>query len=184
VKTAQEQLARYKSVHLNAKNIKTHFIGVPLIIWSLFVLLHLIPFELFSFGSAESLIRFNVASCFAVVVLGYYSFLHLRLALGLALFIMPILYTSAIVALAPNALWVALLVFVIGWVIQLIGHHYEQAKPAFVDDVNQLLIGPFFLMAELYFMLGLEAELNKTITAIAITKRQQLEAKKQAHIQD
>ena len=31
-----------------------------------------------------------------------------------------------------------------------IGHGYEKAKPAFMDDLNQLLIGPFFLMAELF----------------------------------
>ncbi len=26
--------------------------------------------------------------------------------------------------------------FVIGWAIQFVGHHYEGRKPAFVDDVT------------------------------------------------
>ena len=41
MKSAQEQLSTYKSVHLNRKNIATHFIGVPAIIWSLTLLLSL-----------------------------------------------------------------------------------------------------------------------------------------------
>jgi uncharacterized membrane protein YGL010W len=47
-----------------------------------------------------------------------------------------------------------------------------------VDDLNQLLIGPFFLMAEVYFMLGLEKSLNEEITPIAIEKRRAIEAQK------
>ena len=39
MKSAVEQLAAYKSVHLNPKNIRTHFFGVPMIIWSAFLML-------------------------------------------------------------------------------------------------------------------------------------------------
>ncbi|MGB0494722.1 MAG: Mpo1-like protein, partial [Kangiellaceae bacterium] len=42
MKTIVEQLSTYKSVHLNKKNIKTHFVGVPLIVWAIFVLFSLI----------------------------------------------------------------------------------------------------------------------------------------------
>jgi uncharacterized membrane protein YGL010W len=78
-----------------------------------------------------------------------------------------------------SALYIAIGLFVIGWIIQFIGHHYERAKPAFVDDLNQLLIGPLFLMAEVYFMLGIEAELEAKVTALAIKKRKILETQKQ-----
>ena len=80
-------------------------------------------------------------------------------------------------ASSRNAFWLAISVFIVGWVFQLIGHQYEKAKPAFIDDLNQLLIGPFFLMAEVYFILGLEKDLDAQITPIAIEKRRALEAR-------
>ncbi|GGI69341.1 DUF962 domain-containing protein [Shewanella gelidii] len=170
MKSAVEQLATYKSVHLNPKNIQTHFVGVPLIIWSLFLALSLVDFDL---GVGVSI---SLAVVFAAVVLVYYFILHVKLAFGLTLFILPVLLTSAWVAQSEYAIWIAVSVFIIAWAIQFVGHHYEKAKPAFADDINQLLIGPFFLMAELYFMFGLEQQLAQTIKPLAIEKRRALEA--------
>ncbi|SQH75609.1 conserved membrane protein of unknown function [Shewanella benthica] len=96
MKSAEEQLSTYKSVHLNPKNISTHFVGVPLIIWSIFLLLHLIPVNFFAWD--DPAISINVASAFAIGVLIYYFKLHARLAIGLSLFIVPVLYTSHLVA--------------------------------------------------------------------------------------
>ena len=170
MKSAVEQLSTYKSVHLNPQNIKTHFIGVPMIIWSAFLMLGTIRFDWQDY-------QISVAIILTVLVLGYYMALHMRLALGLVLFILPVLYTSEQVVHTSHPFIIAISIFVIGWVMQFIGHHYEKAKPAFMDDLNQLLIGPFFLMAELYFMMGLEKDLAAQITPIAREKRRALEAK-------
>ncbi|MES9868067.1 MAG: Mpo1-like protein, partial [Candidatus Thiodiazotropha sp. LLP2] len=104
--------------------------------------------------------------------------LHARLALGMLVFILPVLYTSEVMVASPHALWIAISVFVIGWIFQLIGHKYEKAKPAFIDDLNQLLIGPLFLMAEVYFALGWEKSLAQEIEPIAHRKRMALETAK------
>ncbi|MGX9462749.1 Mpo1 family 2-hydroxy fatty acid dioxygenase [Shewanella sp. A14] len=173
MKSAVEQLSTYKSVHLNPKNIKTHFVGVPMIIWSAFLMLGTLRFAWQDY-------QVSVAMILTVVVLGYYMALHMRLALGLFLFILPVLYTTELVVHTSHPFIVAISIFVIGWVIQFIGHKYEKAKPAFIDDLNQLLIGPFFLMAELYFMLGLEKDLESEITPIARDKRRALETKRRA----
>jgi uncharacterized membrane protein YGL010W len=82
-----------------------------------------------------------------------------------------------------NSAFIALGVFTVGWIFQFIGHEYEKAKPAFVDDINQLLIGPFFLMAELFFMLGKEKSLEDEITPLALEKRKLFEAKKRESLQ-
>ena len=42
----------------------------------------------------------------------------------------------------------------VGWIIQFVGHKFEGMKPAFFDDVKQLLIGPLFVAAEAYFLFG------------------------------
>lgn len=175
MKTAEEQLSTYKSVHLNKKNIATHFVGVPAIIWSLTLLLSLYSWSLKVGGQALTLTPAVVV--FSGVLI-YYFVLHWRLALGLLTFIVPVVYTAGLVAIHPQALYIAIAVFVVAWVIQFIGHHYEKAKPAFIDDLNQLLIGPFFLMAELYFMLGWEKNLEKVITPMAVEKRRAHEAAK------
>ncbi|PKH31798.1 Mpo1-like protein [Shewanella sp. ALD9] len=173
MKSAVEQLSTYKSVHLNPQNIKTHFVGVPMIIWSAFLMLGTLRFAWQDY-------QVSVAMILAVVVLGYYMALHMRLAFGLVLFIVPVLYTTELVVHTSHPFIIATSIFIIGWVIQFIGHKYEKAKPAFMDDLNQLLIGPFFLMAELYFILGLEKDLAAEITPIARDKRRALEAKRRA----
>ena len=45
-------------------------------------------------------------------------------------------------------------IFLLGWLIQFAGHWYEGRKPAFIDDVIGLLVGPMFVVAEMMFMLG------------------------------
>jgi uncharacterized membrane protein YGL010W len=44
--------------------------------------------------------------------------------------------------------------FVVGWIVQFAGHWYEGKKPAFVDDLIGLLVGPMFIVAEAMFALG------------------------------
>ncbi|UJF21448.1 Mpo1 family 2-hydroxy fatty acid dioxygenase [Shewanella sp. OMA3-2] len=171
MKSAVEQLATYKSVHLNPKNIQTHFIGVPMIIWSAFLMFGTLRFQ---YGDFE----FSAAMVVMLVVLGYYYKLHVRLAIGLTLFIVPVLITSEMAVHTAHPFILAISIFVVGWVIQFIGHKYEKAKPAFMDDLNQLLIGPFFLMAELYFMFGWEKQLDAEITPIARDKRRAIETAK------
>jgi len=173
--SAQQQLSTYKSVHLSRKNIATHLIGVPAIIWSIALLMSLYSW---SFSLFEQVVNLSVAKVFFAGVMFYYITLYWKLAIGLLLFIIPTVMTAEIVAENENASIIAIIVFVVAWIIQFIGHYYEKAKPAFVDDLNQLLIGPFFLMAEIYFMLGLEKKLEKEITPMAIEKRRTFENNK------
>jgi len=175
MKSAAEQLSTYKSVHLNKANIKTHFIGVPLIVWSVMTLLNLVALPMKVPGSEITL---NLAMVLIAVTLVYYFLLNFKLALGIVLFIVPLFYIAYQMSLQQHATYIAIGVFAIGWVFQFIGHYYEKAKPAFFDDIKQLLIGPFFLMSEIYFMLGLQPQLEKTITPMAIDKRRQLELAK------
>ena len=54
------------------------------------------------------------------------------------------------------AVWQAGLgLFAIGWVIQFIGHYFEGRKPAFVDDLVGLLVGPMFVVGEVLMWAGL-----------------------------
>lgn len=180
MKSIEEQLARYKSVHLNQKNINTHFVGVPLIILAVTLLLSTLTFELAmdDFLGAELTLRFTLAMVIFAVIAIYYFALHRLLGLGMLVYIIVNLFIAQLLSGMEGVFYIAIAVFVIGWIIQFLGHHYEKAKPAFIDDLGQLLIGPLFLMAEIYFMQGLETELKRNVTSLAVEKRKALEEQK------
>uniref|UniRef100_UPI0011128825 Mpo1-like protein n=1 Tax=Pararhodobacter sp. CCB-MM2 TaxID=1786003 RepID=UPI0011128825 len=53
--------------------------------------------------------------------------------------------------------------FVVGWIIQFVGHYYEGRKPAFVDDLVGLVVGPLFVVAEWLVMMGMMPSLQSAI---------------------
>jgi len=171
MKSIEEVLSQYKSVHFNKTNIKTHFIGVPLIIWAVTLLLSL---DVFNIVIGSRHLSLTPAYLFFTFTLIYYFILHIKLAFGMLFYIVVNLFLVSFVAGHEYAIYIAIVVFLIGWIFQFIGHYYEKAKPAFVDDLGQFLIGPLFLMAEVYFLLGWEKALKETITPIAVTKRRGL----------
>ena len=180
MKSIEEQLARYKSVHLNQKNINTHFVGVPLIVLAVTLMLSTIVFEITmdDLFRTQVTLHYTLAMAIFSVVAIYYIFLHRLLAIGMLVYILINLYISQLFSGTPGLIYIAVALFVIGWIIQFIGHYYEKAKPAFIDDLSQFLIGPLFLMAEVYFMLGLESVLKARVTSLAIEKRKTLEKRK------
>ena len=50
------------------------------------------------------------------------------------------------------------MLFVGGWILQLVGHVFEGRKPALADNLFQIFVAPIFLCAELFFALRLQAE--------------------------
>src|SRR5690606_12986311 len=67
------------------------------------------------------------------------------------------LWAAMPLAVGSTALWLGsgIGLFVVGWIIQFIGHYFEGRKPAFLDDISGLIIGPLFVVVELGFMLGM-----------------------------
>ena len=68
-------------------------------------------------------------------------------------------------------------IFVLGWVIQFIGHFYEKKKPAFMDDLVGLAIGPLFVLAEMVFMLGFRKDLEQRMLEQARKQRALMDSK-------
>ncbi len=152
MKTLIDHLANYAAYHRDARNVATHFVGIPMIVLAVTTLLGR-PALALGDGSAYLTP--------AMVVYGLSCLFYLRLSLGFGLAMTVILaaflYAGAWIAGLPTAWWLGagIGLFVLGWVIQFIGHYYEGRKPAFVDDLVGLLIGPLFLVAETAFALGL-----------------------------
>ena len=50
--------------------------------------------------------------------------------------------------------WIALALFVVGWIFQFIGHAFEGNQPSFFRDPRFLLIGPMFIVGTYRKVLG------------------------------
>ncbi len=57
--------------------------------------------------------------------------------------------------------------FVVGWTLQFVGHYFEGRKPAFVDNLSSLYVGPLFVVAEAAFLLGLRQPVRRAIEGAA-----------------
>jgi uncharacterized membrane protein YGL010W len=149
-------LRSYAAYHADARNKLTHFFGVPLVTFALFLALGWLRFVHDPQGP------WTAAALFYVVVFLYYIALDWRVALGLAPFTLALLWLADRVALWPfsESLVVFLATFVGGWVIQLLGHAIEGKRPALADNVLQIFNAPLFLAAEVAFLLGLRQDLR------------------------
>ena len=97
----------------------------------------------------------------------FYLKLDLRFGLAMAAFLAFCLWLGQWVAAQSMTLWLVtgIGLFVVGWVFQFVGHYYEGRKPAFVDDLMGLAIGPIFVAAELAFELGLRKDVQDAVEA-------------------
>ena len=146
----QRQLATYASYHRDGRNRATHFIGIPLIVFSLFIPLAWLRFELGDY-------TISVGLLVGLAALALWIKLDWAIGLAMVLVLVPMWYLGErIAAMGMTTGWIVFaLAFVGGWVFQLVGHVFEGKRPALVDNLFQALIGPMFLMAEIFVWLGL-----------------------------
>ena len=157
MKTLDQQMAIYAAYHRNRWNKLTHFIGVPAIIFSI-----LIPMSWVSIGGDLTL-----AHVFVGAVLAYYFLLDVPLALATTVATGALLYAAKLAAgtgVVSGWIWFGIF-FVGGWIFQLVGHVFEGRKPALADNLFQIFVAPIFLVAEVFFALGLKRDVLQKIEA-------------------
>lgn len=148
---AFDLLAQYAQYHRDRRNIVTHFVGVPMIVFGVAVLLA-------RAGTAFGGVPLTLAGLvFALGAAWYLTRGEFALGLATTLGVGVLFVLAHQVAGGSAAQWLGWGVgfFAVGWVIQFIGHYYEGRKPAFADDIVGLLVGPEFVVMELLGLLGL-----------------------------
>ncbi len=135
MKNLQQILASYGNYHQNSLNKITHIIGVPVIVFAVMILVNWVYL----------LWPLIVISC------GYYLYLSRKLGgILLLVFILLGLLVQSLVPTANLQGWIIFLVLFIGsWIIQFIGHGFEGKKPAFFDNLLQMLSAPLFVVHEI-----------------------------------
>lgn len=155
MRTLEQHITQYAAYHRDQRNINTHFIGVPLIVFSV-----LLAFAQISFGPMHA------GWLVALAATVYYVILDRPLGFGMAIYLFVSTAIASLVTARTSVsigLTLAAIIFIVGWALQFLGHRYEGVKPAFVEDIIGLAIGPLFVMTEVYFMLRLKMSLKKYV---------------------
>ena len=166
MQTLEQQMSFYAAYHQDPRNKASHFVGVPMIIFGLFIALGWARVDV---GGAT----LTAAMLLAAVVLVWYFLLDVPLALAMLAVNALLLYLADSVATQPmatGAVWFAVF-FGGGWVIQLIGHVWEGRKPALADNFFQIFVAPIFLAAEVFFALGYKPALRAAVRKRALEMR-------------
>lgn len=88
----------------------------------------------------------NLAWIVALLALVYYIRLDWRAAIYQGVVTVLMLWSAHVLASAGyNVFWIGLIVFVIAWIGQFVGHKIEGKKPSFFEDLLFLLIGPLWI---------------------------------------
>src|SRR5438094_5487755 len=91
MKPIEEQMATYAAYHQDARNKATHFVGVPVIVLSLFIPLAWLRFDL---GG----VAISAAMLLAAAVLVYYFILDVPLALATLVVFAVLAWLGALIA--------------------------------------------------------------------------------------
>jgi len=148
MRTVTDWLAEYGTSHENPTNKLLHWICVPSIVLSVMGLLWSAPVPS-GFSALSPWLNWATLTAGAAIL--YYLVLSPSLALGvLGAFVMLLAIVQWLEHL-PWPLWLtSLVIFVLAWIGQFIGHALEGKRPSFFRDVQFLLIGPLWLLAALY----------------------------------
>lgn len=166
MQTLEQQMSFYAAYHQDARNKASHFVGVPMIIFGLFIALGWARVEV---GG----LALTAAMLLAAAVLVWYFLLDVPLALAMLALNAALLVLADRISVQPlgaGLVWF-LAFFGGGWVIQLVGHVWEGRKPALVDNFFQIFVAPIFLAAEVFFALGYKPALHAAVQKRALEMR-------------
>ena len=131
--------ADYASYHRTAGNKAFHRIGIPLIMLTLIGMLTYV--RLFDLGG----VRWDAAMLLIAAASAWYFLVEWRLALAMVVVSVVFYFAGAAIPL-----WINAALFVVGWILQFIGHSvYEKRQPAFFRNFVHLLVGPLWILNDL-----------------------------------
>jgi uncharacterized membrane protein YGL010W len=151
MKTFDQWMNEYGESHQNSTNKLIHHICVPVIMFSVIGLIWCIP----TFSFMKNIPYLNWATLFIINCLIFYFRLHRLMFVGM------FIQTFLMVMVAEQFYYegilfeLSVMLFVIAWIFQFIGHKIEGKKPSFLQDLSFLLIGPLWVQKFLFKKIGI-----------------------------
>ena len=148
MKSVQDWLDAYGESHQNPINKKIHWICVPLIMLSLLGLLWMLKIPILN--KSEYL---NATTLLIFLVSIYY--IRLSIPMGIGMLVISFIMIYIIILMNNLGVMPYIYIFIAAWIGQFIGHKIEGKKPSFFEDLQFLLIGPLWLLSQVYIALGI-----------------------------
>jgi uncharacterized membrane protein YGL010W len=131
--TLDGRIAYYASSHRNPRNELLHCICVPAIVFAVLG---------FIYGFSLTLALLALAGA-----VFYYARLGAMAAVEMAIMLVVMLAVWSLFVHAHHIILASVIIFVLAWIGQFVGHYFEGAKPSFFDDLQYLMIGPLYVIA-------------------------------------
>jgi len=158
----RRELVVYTEAHADRTNGVMHMIGNPIIFIGVVMPLCLVPVTVFG-------VQTSLAPLLVVPALLMWMAWDFGLGLGIAVAAVPLLWIAAAIAQNVSVGWmwiVAVTLFVLGWVLQIVGHQvFEGKRPTAINNPVQSLIAPMYMVAKLYVALGFRPDLAAILQA-------------------
>jgi uncharacterized membrane protein YGL010W len=158
----RRELVAYTEAHADRTNGVMHMIGNPIIFIGVVMPLCLVPVTVFG-------VQTSLAPLLVVPALLMWMAWDFGLGLGIAVAAVPLLWIAAAIAQNVSIGWmwiVAVTLFVLGWVLQIVGHQvFEGKRPTAINNPVQSLIAPMYMVAKLYVALGFRPDLAAILQA-------------------
>lgn len=145
----QHYLSTYAESHQNKTNIRIHLFCVPAIMFSVIGILKAFPVP-YSWPLWLDWSFFAVLGALAF----YASLKNLKIFGAMLVFIIP--QVLLLEYLRPRFFLLCLVMFIVAWIFQFIGHKIEGKKPSFFQDLFFLLIGPIWVVVHFCELMGLK----------------------------
>ena len=152
-KSAEQWFDEYGKSHQNPTNKLIHWFMVPAIYFSIIGLFWSIP----RIDLMASLVWINWATIAMTVAMIFYIRMSIPIMIGMLMFTTLCFYFINFLNLnVAMPLWeLSLIIFIIAWIFQFIGHKIEGRQPSFLKNIQFLLVGPAWLMGFIYKKLGI-----------------------------
>lgn len=152
----QRQLVHYTDGHGDRVNGVMHAIGNPIIFIGVVLPLCLVPITPWG-------VHISLAAILVIPALLLWMSWDFGLGLGIAVAAVPLLWLATTIAnnVSVVSMWIiAVTLFVLGWVLQIVGHQvFEGKRPTAINNPVQSLIAPMYMVAKLYVALGFRPDL-------------------------
>jgi uncharacterized membrane protein YGL010W len=133
--TLDGRIAHYAASHRNSRNEIIHCICVPAIVFAVLG---------FIYGFSLTLVLIALGA--AIV---YYARLGAMAAVEMAIMLVAMLAVWSLFGHTHHIVLASVIIFVLAWIGQFVGHYFEGAKPSFLEDLQYLMIGPLYVIAVL-----------------------------------
>lgn len=153
MRTLKAYIDEYSESHQNPTNRLIHKICVPAIMFSLLGIIKAFPVP------ASWPLWFDWSTIVIALALIYYAFFkNIRIFLAVLVLILPMV--ALLELLRPRFFVLSLVIFIVAWIGQFIGHKIEGKKPSFFKDLFFLLIGPIWTMNTLTAQMGIDLKIS------------------------